>query len=190
MPHLNVMCRTRPTVCGASCSLRTGEDVGYGSPHTDPAQQLSSWPVSGHFIRSTVIASCRPRQETLCMLYRLVEVISWTLGNFFAASQIVAVCITDGSHLCKPVNRQRSASVRGAPSVQYSKVFQAVVTDCRRGRCISFRNFPQAGDDALRCSVNIETPLQPFIKAVCGYMPLIWCINTVLKEVGRFSVNC
>lgn len=54
LSHLNVMCRARPTVCGASCSLRTGKDVGY-----DPAQQLSSWPVSGHFIRSTVIASCR-----------------------------------------------------------------------------------------------------------------------------------
>lgn len=153
------MCGARPAVCGASCSLRTG--CGLWFPHTDPAQQLCSWPVSGHFIRSTVTASCRPRQETLCMLHILVEVISRTLGNFFAASQIVAVCNTDGSHLCKPVNRQRSASARGAPSVRYSKLFQAVVTNRRRGRCISFRNFPQAGDDALRCSVNIETPLQP-----------------------------
>lgn len=32
LSHLNVMCRARPTVCGASCSLRAGKDVGYDPP--------------------------------------------------------------------------------------------------------------------------------------------------------------
>lgn len=104
LSHLNVMCRARPTVCGASCSLRAGKDVGYDPPH-----RPCTAAVLLACIRSLYQIYCNCKlQETLCMLCILVEVISRTFGNFFAASQIVAVCNTDGSHLCKPANRQRS----------------------------------------------------------------------------------
>lgn len=149
LSHLNVMCRARPTVCGASCSIRAGKDVGYDPPH-----RPCTAAVLLACIRSLyqIYCNCKlqERQETLCMLCILVEVISRTFGNFFFfflqrhklwqfVTQMAAIC----------ANLQIDSEARKCEEhVRYSEVFQAVVTNCRRGRCISFRNFPQAGDEA------------------------------------------